>query len=638
MIGGYRRDIDGLRAVAIITVIAFHSGWTLFRTGFVGVDVFFVISGYLIGSMILDDVRAGRFSLAGFYERRVRRIFPALAVMLFGASLLASLYLLPGELEQFGKSLVAATFSFSNLYFAYALNGYFSPSGLSVPLLHTWSLAIEEQFYLFLPLFVLLVYRLKPRLLWPAVGLAALASFALSLHDGLSGVMDDFYLPHVRAWELLLGTLVACPHLRLPNSAALREALGLLGLGLIIAAVFLPLHGQQFPGYAAALPCGGTALAILAGREGETLVTRLICRGPVLVIGRISYSLYLWHWPIFSFMKLSAHFPHDQNVTATRLAAVGVTLIIGYLSWRFVENPFRYGPRRPSRRLLFGEAAATAGLLAILGIAANSLQGLPGRFGPDALAMAQWNELHAKADLNFRTGTCFLNHGAVLPALEKGGCLRSDPTRPNYLLLGDSYAAALWAGLAGEFKEINFMQATAAACTPLATWDSSSDTCTGLRAYIYGDYLLHHKPDRLVVTARWLDSDRPDLARILDWARQHGIRVIVIGPVVRYDDDLPRLLALSIQYRDPGLVDAHHTNLERLDADLRAITERGGGQYVSLLDVLCKNDVCDKYGADGVPLEFDIGHLTLEGARLAARRLREAGTFPVVPAAAQQGG
>ena len=288
MIRGYRRDIDGLRAVAIITVVAFHSGWTLFRTGFVGVDVFFVISGYLIGSMIIDDVQADRFSLVAFYERRVRRIFPALAVMLLGASILASLYLLPDELERFGKSLVAATFSFSNFYFAYALNGYFAPSGLSVPLLHTWSLAIEEQFYLFLPLFVLLVYRLKRRLLWPAVALVALASFALSLHDGLSGVIDDFYMPHVRAWELLLGTLIACPHLRLPDSAVLREMLGLLGLGLIMAAVFLPLHGQEFPGYVAALPCGGAALVILAGRESETLVTRAVCRGPVLFIGRIS--------------------------------------------------------------------------------------------------------------------------------------------------------------------------------------------------------------------------------------------------------------------------------------------------------------------------------------------------------------
>jgi peptidoglycan/LPS O-acetylase OafA/YrhL len=283
MIRGYRRDIDGLRAVAIITVVAFHSGWTLFRTGFVGVDVFFVISGYLIGSMIIDDVQAGRFSLLGFYERRIRRIFPALAVMLFGASILASLYLLPRELEAFGKSLVAATFSFSNFYFANALNGYFAPSDLNVPLLHTWSLAIEEQFYVFLPLFVLVVYRLKPRFLWPAVVLAALASFALSLHDGLNGVTDDFFMPHVRAWELLLGTLVASPYLRLPDSAALRELLGLLGLSLILVAVFLPLHGWQFPGYAAALPCGGTALVILAGREGETLITRAMCRGPILL-------------------------------------------------------------------------------------------------------------------------------------------------------------------------------------------------------------------------------------------------------------------------------------------------------------------------------------------------------------------
>jgi hypothetical protein len=330
-------------------------------------------------------------------------------------------------------------------------------------------------------------------------------------------------------------------------------------------------------------------------------------------------------------MKLSAHFPHDQTITKTRLIGVAATLLIGYLSWRFVENPFRHGPRRPSRRLLFSEAAVAAAVLAFLGVAANGLQGLPWRFVPDAVTMAQWNELHAKAHQNFRSGTCFLDQGVTVAALQSGGCLQSDPRRANYLLLGDSYAAALWAGLAGEFKEINLMQATGPGCTPLATWQGS-DVCNAMRAYIYGDYLLHYKPDRLVVSARWQDSDRPDLARILAWAKDHGIRVIVIGPVVRYDDDLPRLLALSIQYGDPGLVDAHHTNLDRLDADFKAITEQGGGQYVSLLDVLCKDNVCEKYGADGVPLEFDVGHLTLEGSQLVAQRLRAAGTFPIVPA------
>src|SRR5262252_5114305 len=209
MIRTYRKDIDGLRAIAVTTVIGFHAQWTAFPGGFVGVDVFFVISGFLIGSMIIDDVTAGKFSLLAFYERRIRRIFPALAAMLLAATLLAYLYLLPTEFMSYARSLLAATFSFSNFYFA-ASAGYFMPAASTLPLLHTWSLAIEEQFYLFLPLFVMLVHRFWRRGLWPVLLAVTLVSLGLSVRSGLQGGQTgDFYMPQLRAWELLLGVLLA---------------------------------------------------------------------------------------------------------------------------------------------------------------------------------------------------------------------------------------------------------------------------------------------------------------------------------------------------------------------------------------------------------------------------------------------
>jgi peptidoglycan/LPS O-acetylase OafA/YrhL len=207
MTGPYRKDIDGLRAVAVLAVIAFHTHFAAFPGGFVGVDVFFVISGYLIGSMILEEVARGEFSLLGFYERRLRRIFPALAVLMLVVSIPAYLYMLPAEMEDYAWSLLAATFSASNFYFL-STSGYFAAPAASAPLIHTWSLAIEEQFYIFLPLFLLLLHRIWPAQLSYLALAATLLSFALSARGAFVDPDATFYLPQTRAWELLLGTLI----------------------------------------------------------------------------------------------------------------------------------------------------------------------------------------------------------------------------------------------------------------------------------------------------------------------------------------------------------------------------------------------------------------------------------------------
>ncbi|MFI5019482.1 MAG: acyltransferase family protein [Dongiales bacterium] len=229
----YRSDIDGLRAVAVLSVIAFHVKFSAFPGGYIGVDVFFVISGYLIGSIILEEVRAGRFSLLAFYERRVRRIFPALAALLILLSIPAYLYLLPNELTAYGGSVLAATFSVSNFYFLLH-TGYFAAPAYYLPLLHTWSLAIEEQFYIFLPLFILLLHRLVPRLLPLLLLAATILSFALCLQKTGVDQAAAFYLPWTRAWELLLGTLVALGLFAQPRTPLWRNVATLAGLALIL--------------------------------------------------------------------------------------------------------------------------------------------------------------------------------------------------------------------------------------------------------------------------------------------------------------------------------------------------------------------------------------------------------------------
>jgi peptidoglycan/LPS O-acetylase OafA/YrhL len=630
MIRTYRKDIDGLRAIAVTTVIGFHAQWTALPGGFVGVDVFFVISGFLIGAMIIDDVTAGKFSLLGFYERRIRRIFPALAAMLLAATFFAYLYLLPVEFKSYARSLLAATFSFSNFYFAQSA-GYFMPAASTLPLLHTWSLAIEEQFYLFLPLFVLLVYRFRRRALWPVLLAVTLISLALSVRSGLEGGQStDFYMPQLRAWELLLGVLLAWR--RLPLLPRLwREGAALLGLTLIIIAATLYVDWMPFPGYAALMPCLGAALVIGAGKGGSSWTARALSLPPVVFIGRISYSLYLWHWPIFIFMRLSERFPADRATTATKLLAIAATTVIATLSWKYIETPFRSGPWRPPRRKLFAMAGAAAGALAAIALGTVLLQGLPGRFSPEALKTAALMNYDSRSNNYFRAGACFLDRDDKLSFLEANGCLKRDESKENYLLIGDSYAAHYWYGLATVFDRVNFMQATAAGCTPLPG-RRFSRICNELLDFLFKDHLLHHKPDKLIVSAEWLGSDFWPIVGLLDWAASHDIHVILLGPIMRYDDRLPRLLSFAIEDHDPNLPDEHRINYGNFDQDLRRAAQQKGATYVSLFDLLCKEGHCTTFAAPGVPLQFDDGHLTREGSVYAAERMRAANAFGLDPA------
>ena len=462
----YRSDIDGLRAVAVLSVIAFHVKFSAFPGGYIGVDVFFVISGYLIGSIILEEVRAGRFSLLAFYERRVRRIFPALAALLILLSIPAYLYLLPNELTAYGGSVLAATFSVSNFYFLLH-TGYFAAPAYYLPLLHTWSLAIEEQFYIFLPLFILLLHRLVPRLLPLLLLAATILSFALCLQKTGVDQAAAFYLPWTRAWELLLGTLVALGLFAQPRTPLWRNVATLAGLALILGPAAAYNAATVFPGVNALAPCLGAALIIAAGRAGNSLVARLLSWRPLVFIGRISYSLYLWHWPVIVFMIMSGLTPSTHQPSWLKFLAVVISVILATLSWRYVETPFRSGPRRPSRRRLFTLAGAAAAALAVLGLTGTLSKGLPGRFPAHSAAIAGYLDYDWASKGYFRLGSCFLDTGLAFQPFLAGGCIREDGKRPSDLILGDSHAAHLWYGLSQVFPGINFLQATSPLCKPI---------------------------------------------------------------------------------------------------------------------------------------------------------------------------
>lgn len=341
----YRKEIDGLRALAVVPVVLFHAGLS-FPGGFTGVDVFFVISGYLITSLIVRDVELGRFSFAGFWERRARRILPASTVVVLFTLALGGFLLVPEDGNDLGVSATWQSFFAANIYFEQEIN-YFSNTAEEMPLLHMWSLAVEEQFYFAMPFLLFLVlsvsaFRNRVRLLGILIALA-LVSFLYGVFEVRQDQQAAFFLLPSRAWELLLGSIVALlPVGSLPGSRTVRSVLSLSGLSLIFLSYFLFDDGMLFPGEWALLPCVGTALFIWASasdRSGrESIATRAIGCGALVFIGKISYSVYLWHWPLIAFSNYWRLFDFYPFM---RVGVPVLSIFLGVLSWRFIETPFR---------------------------------------------------------------------------------------------------------------------------------------------------------------------------------------------------------------------------------------------------------------------------------------------------------
>jgi peptidoglycan/LPS O-acetylase OafA/YrhL len=367
----YRREIDGLRAVAVLPVILFHAHLPWFAGGFVGVDIFFVISGYLITDLLLEKLDQGTYSLAGFYERRARRILPAFVVMMLCSFFAALIFMLPGEFGEFIKSFLASAIGVSNFYFL-SQTGYFAPDADLQPLLHTWSLGIEEQYYLvFPPLLALLTWKLRRRRTSTLVGLT-LAGFVLAETARHFDPQRSFFFTLTRTWELGLGSLCAI----YASSRDLRgnDALALCGIALVSFSITSYDASVPFPSFYALTPTLGTCLIILFGNR-QTYVGRLLSVRVLVGVGLVSYSAYLWHQPIFAFARL---FSVESPSTNLMVGLSGLSLLVGWASWRWVEQPFR-NPHRPllgNRRRLFGASLSSILVLAVLGITAHQTQAL----------------------------------------------------------------------------------------------------------------------------------------------------------------------------------------------------------------------------------------------------------------------
>jgi len=443
----YRREIDGLRSVAVIPVVLFHAGFQQFSGGFVGVDIFFVISGYLITSIIIAERDKGHFSLLKFYERRARRILPVLFFVLACCLPFAWAWMLPEQMASFARSIIAVCLFGSNFLFWHESGGYFAAASEEQPLLHTWSLAVEEQYYMLFPLFVMLIWRFGRRALISSIAAVALASLLLAQYGSVNFETANFYLPNTRAWELLAGSL--CAFLLTGGKHYKSNILALAGLAIIVFSIFDYDQTTPFPSLYALVPVLGAVLIILFGSQG-TLTARLLSTRPMVGIGLISYSLYLWHQPVFAFARIrSITEPSLVLMSILALASVG----LAYLSWRFIETPFRKNSATqllptPARILSAGGIAAV--LFIAIGFYGTSSNGLQFRLPPAALTALAEQEHHDPV-----MDTCLFDKGEASLPHPVRDCLTKHSTSSKTILIGDSHAGAIGGEALRSFDAAN---------------------------------------------------------------------------------------------------------------------------------------------------------------------------------------
>ncbi|WP_132998842.1 acyltransferase family protein [Luteimonas arsenica] len=635
----YRPDIDGLRALAVLSVVLFHYQLGPVPGGFVGVDVFFVISGYLITAIIAGEIGRGSFSFTGFYDRRVRRILPAALVVVLASLVAGYFILLPTAYTTLGASAGYSAAGLANFYFLWN-TGYFDASAEMQPMLHMWSLAVEEQFYLVWPVILLVVARLSsnsPRIIAGALAAIILASFATSV--AILEVGDPkigFYMLHSRAWELALGALlVFLP--RIPGRV-FAEVLSLLGLGLVVAAFFLLDAESKFPGANAAYPVVGAALLVWP-REQGTWIARLLALPPLVFIGRISFSLYLYHWPVLVFYRLYG--TGEQPGTREALWLALASLVLAVLSWRFIEQPFRRRRGRKGVNVAVGSTAIVA--VAACGLAVATSGGLPARLPPELRKL----EHYAAETVTSQNGRndCFITslHKRGVRDFSEDECVDIRPGRRNVLLVGDSHAAHYGKALRDVYPEVEFSQVTASGCRPVVqSPDAKKNTCTRLLDKVFSEYIPRGDFDAVILAGRWSAGNSARLAKTVEQIAPQVGEVIVFGPVPEYTSELPVLLARSALRKDNGaLVDEArlYAQAEKATQAVSGRMQPLGVSFYAPFDAMCEQGRCVATTAAGVPVQFDKAHLSYEGARLVIERFRSQGLLAsgaAAPAGASQ--
>ena len=575
----YRPDIDGLRAIAVLLVLNFHAFPGVAPGGFVGVDVFFVISGFLITGIITRELEAGRFSLIGFYNRRIRRIFPALIVVLAATLALGWFWMLPQALAQLGSDSFASAAFFANIALLLQ-SGYFDIESAKKPLLHLWSLGIEEQFYLFWPLLLMLAARLRVSIIAVAAVLG-IASFLLNVAWIGSNPVATFYLPFTRAFELLAGAVLACGWIKVSQSGTASNWRAWTGIALITASVALLDSHRAFPGWWAVLPVAGSALLLSAPAAWLNRV--VLASRPMVWIGLISYPLYLWHWPLLVFGEMIKFRPLTLLERELILLA---SMALAWATYRFVEIPFRFG--RPSGRKMFALGGGMV-LIAVAGFAVVWGRGFDSRLPPDIRAMASVRTESFK----WRIHECLLNLASETSFADT--CVERD-RRPLLLVWGDSTAGALLPGLrkAQETRDFGIGQLTSNSCIPALGADiPSTPGCRAMNDKVFS-LIREIKPDVVLLHGTWEKHLDNVAETVIALKQQTQARVVVLGGVPAWRRGLPsEVLRYYILHR--ALIPERSPNAAQsnvYDAVMRARLEPLGAEFISASDVFCNAEGC----------------------------------------------
>lgn len=619
-----RNDIQGLRAIAVVIVLLFHAFPSVFPGGYIGVDVFFVISGYLITGIVYREAVAGNFSYADFYRRRIRRIFPALFVMIFVTTVVGAVILSPAELVSLAKSAISTVFSLSNVFF-WLTSGYFATEADLQPLLHTWSLGVEEQFYVLLPITIVLFYRFVRRLLLPLLVIAFLLSLALSEWAIGRSVSASYFLLPTRSFELLAGSILAVSKWRMGDrDVRLRNVLIVVGIMLILTPTFAFTEKTAFPGLNALYPTIGSALILLGGTSDTTVTASRVISTPVFrFFGDISYSLYLWHWPILAFLRV--RFGEDLPVSMA-FAAVLAAVALAALSYRFVEQPMlRIGaPRMPV--LTLGASAMVVGALMLAPIV--SYEGFPNRFSNDSLAL-----FDAAKDYNPRRSACHRDNGAPFPY--SSNCIFGELPDNDHLIAvwGDSHGAELAFVLGREASKLgmNVMEITASSCPPALDYaPSQRPYCVGHNRQTLDHVIADSRVKTVILAANGIGYNLNRQAfeagyeKVVDALRTAGKDVVLVDQIPTFDADPPRALGYA-EARDEDIrrlgepVGSYEHSTSAWNSLVHRIAAERGLGLVPVRSILCPDDFCAMYDTSEGVLYFNRNHVSLAGARRLAR-------------------
>ena len=634
----YRPDIDGLRAVAVLAVVLHHLSAPLMPGGYVGVDVFFVISGYLITRIISREMEEGTFTFTRFYERRARRIFPALFAVLAVTLIAGYFLLLPSDYSGTLRGALGTLFFASNIVFWRDMAaGYFAATDAGLnPLLHTWSLAVEEQFYVFFPVLLLVCYRyFRRRIILILLGCAVVSLAGAALLVQTKSVAVFFLLPF-RAWELLVGSLLALNAVPAIRSRALREAVAGAGLLVILIACFLYNAKTTFPGLAALAPVLGAAAIMHSGASGPSIAGRLLQWRPVVYIGLISYSLYLWHWPL---IVLTRYAMGMESITPYIPVLFAASLALGSLSYHFIEQPFRRG-MRVTRKFVFSSSSVFTSILAMASVIGLMRGGFEARFNPEVVKLDQARSPQipfANCDGKPIESACIL------------GRYEGNPTM---LLWGDSHMLA-WMPALDKYaasQETRAVFANLSTCPPMLGVDIAINAICSAQNLAVKNYLLANPEIKTVVMsafwsayfrengpltaqtgnppAKGIDAAKNALASTIQWLRDNGRRVVLVGPVPVYDKSVPMALALD-KTTDRTLLHTSVKEQHKKHASFFEVVEgtkrRGGAvtsfRFLDPIEWLCAEECMVM--KDGIPLYRDSNHLSVAGAMALEGRLSQ---------------